>query len=73
MPVKAAKNRKSATLTCEKCGWSEKFPSSSPAAPELTACEVAHKTKGWGYTIGFFSCLAGHEVWCPTCARGEKS
>lgn len=67
MPVVASKDKKSATLTCEKCGTTVTCPSASPAAPELTACEYAGKEHGWMYSIGFFSMLTGHQVLCPAC------
>jgi hypothetical protein len=70
MPVKAAKNRKSATLTCNMpgCTVSATFPSRSPAAPELTACEEAGKA-GWAYDFGFHAMLVGHTVLCPEHAK----
>jgi len=70
MPVKVGKRGKSATLKCEDCGREATYPSSSPAAPELSACEAAEKD-GWVYTIGFWSMLMGHQVMCPVCAKRE--
>lgn len=70
MPVKASKDRKSATLTCATCGTSATFPASSRAAPELTACEKAHEQAGWAYTIGFQAMMFGHDVQCPACHSG---
>jgi len=72
MPVEVAKNKKSAVLTCETCGKQATYPCSSPAAPALTACEVAHDEDGWGFDIGFFSMLMGHHVWCPDCCDNSK-
>lgn len=73
MPVKVVKKRKTATLTCEGCEKTLdiKLPQLT-AAPELDACEIAHKEHGWGYTIGFFSMLAGPRVLCPPCARPSE-
>ena len=67
MPVKANKSRKSATLTCEECETEVTCPSSSPAAPELTACEYAKKNHGWEFSTGFYAMLLGHKVLCPKC------
>jgi hypothetical protein len=35
-------------------------------APDLDACEQLERS-GWAYSIGFFSMLAGHRVYCPAC------
>ena len=72
MPVTLNKKNKFATLQCEECGKKENFTYSSPAAPELTACEKAGKS-GWAYTIGFWVMFLGHQVLCPDCNKGEKN
>jgi hypothetical protein len=76
MPVERIKKNKRSdrvsgcVLVCEKCGERSKtYPAPSPAAPELSACELAEKD-GWAYDIGFFSMLLGHQTLCPKCARG---
>lgn len=74
MPVeKSGRGQKvRCVLVCDLCGTrSKSYEPSSPAAPELTACEKAEKD-GWGYTIGFFAMLIGHSVWCPTCVEVTK-
>lgn len=42
------------------------------AAPELDACEAAHKQHGWGYTIGFFAMLMGPRTYCPQCQGASQ-
>jgi hypothetical protein len=37
----------------------------------LSLCEQAGKD-GWGYSLGFFSMLAGHTTLCPKCAGNDK-
>ena len=55
-------------VTCWRCGRTEAFEASSPAAPMLTACERAHKDKGWGFEVGFFAMMTGdHRPVCPQC------
>ena len=73
MPVEIAKNKKSAKLICEICGTEKTYPSSSPAAPALTACEIAEETDGWAFDCGFFSMMLGHHVWCPECCQRNKN
>lgn len=61
---------KKAVLECEKCGKKlELVLKHKTAAPELDACEKAEEEHGWGFTIGFFAMLVGHQVYCPECKR----
>jgi len=70
MPVEVKKDR--ATLTCNHCGMKLEVMRKKGAAPELSACEEAKEKHGWGYTLGFFSMLAGPDVWCGPCARPSE-
>jgi len=70
MPVEV--KGKFATLICDACGKrSAPYRYTSPAAPELSACEIAEED-GWGYTIGFFAMLRGHSCWCPQCSMDNR-
>lgn len=75
MPVekKGRGSKVTCVLVCEECqARSKAYRPTSPAAPELTACEQAEKD-GWGYTIGFLAMLAGHRVLCPNCAGNWRA
>jgi hypothetical protein len=74
MPIEIihnTKSRREALITCtvKDCPESIQVEFSSPAAPDLTACEEAEKS-GWGYEVGFFSMLTGeHYPICPECKK----
>lgn len=75
MGVRMAKGKKSGHLECDVDGCttrSKSYRPRSPAAPELTVCEAAHKTEGWAFTLGFFAMLMGHKVFCPEHAKGSE-
>jgi hypothetical protein len=64
-------SKKEGYLQCERCGkTSGTYQATSPAAPELTICEAAHKEVQWGFTVGFFSMMAGPQTLCAECAQG---
>lgn len=72
--VKGRTRMVKATLTCdvEGCKVSKTYTVQRNAATELTACETAHAQDGWGYTIGFWAMLLGHQVMCPDHAKGSE-
>ena len=75
MPVIYKKSQKTGHLKCdaEDCAArSASYQPSSPAAPELTICEAAHKAEKWAYDIGFQAMMFGHTVYCPACAGVTK-
>lgn len=71
MPVKVKKTKKTAILVCENCQTESKPYPVRTAAPELDACEAAEKD-GWAFSMGFFSMLLGHQVYCPSCVEKDK-
>ena len=69
MPVKLKKGK--VVLSCDIEGCKEKLVLTRQrgAAPELMACEEAQRDYGWGYSLGFFSMLAGYSVVCSKCNK----
>ena len=76
MPVIRAprsKNKQARVLVCDECGKrSPVYAGNSPAAPDLSACELA-EPDGWAFDVGFFSMMLGHTVFCPACVKRMRA